>query len=109
MALGRYSLVSPVLIGNETTLATNNLSVSIYRGANSGLIKTSKYVLQEGERLDTIAGKIYGDSNYWWVIAAASGIGWPLQVPPGTLLRIPEDLGLIVMTELIIAPIISGG
>ena len=52
--------------------------------------------MQEGERLDTIAGKIYGDSNYWWVIAAASGIGWPLQVPPGTLLRIPEDLGAVL-------------
>ena len=93
MALGRYSLVSSILVSGESTLATNNISISIYRASNSGLIKTSKYILQEGERLDMIAGKIYGDSNYWWVIAAASGIGWPLQVPPGTLLRIPDDLG----------------
>ena len=96
MALGRYSLVSSVLIGNETTLATNNISISIYRAADSGLIKTSKYILQEGERLDMLAGKIYGDSNYWWVIAAASGIGWALQVPPGTLLRIPDNLGTVL-------------
>lgn len=93
MALGRYSFVGKVRIGNNTTIATNNISVNIFRGANSGLIKTSKYVLQEGERLDSLAGKIYGDSNYWWVIAAASGIGWPMQIPPGTLLRIPDDLG----------------
>jgi len=30
-------------------------------------------------------------------------------IKDGRTLRIPEDLGLIVMTELIIAPIISGG
>lgn len=93
MALNRYSFVNKVSIGNNVTIATNNISLNIYRGANSGLIKTSKYVLQEGERLDMLSGKIYGDSNYWWVIAAASGIGWALQVPPGTLLRIPDNLG----------------
>jgi len=49
-------------------------------------------VLNEGERLDTIAGRVYGNARLWWIIAAASGIGWPLQVPPGTQLLIPTDL-----------------
>jgi hypothetical protein len=44
------------------------------------------------QRLDTLAGKYYGSSQYWWIIAAASGIGWGLQVPPGTLIRIPESM-----------------
>jgi len=42
--------------------------------------------------LDHIAGKELGDSQLWWVIAAASRIGWWLQVPPGTVLRIPTKM-----------------
>jgi hypothetical protein len=32
----------------------------------------------------------YGDSRYWWVLAASSDIGWGLQIPPGTVIRIPD-------------------
>lgn len=94
MAINRYSFVNSVSINNKATIATNNISVKINRAVNSGNLPASKYVLQEGERLDIIAGRVYGDSQYWWIIAAASGIGWALQVPPGTLLKIPNDLGL---------------
>ena len=43
-----------------------------------------------------MAANVYGDSSLWWIIAAASNIGWGLQVPPGTVLKIPTDLGQIV-------------
>lgn len=45
-------------------------------------------VTTEADRLDTIAGVLYGDGAYWWILAAASGIGWGIQVPPGTLINI---------------------
>ena len=32
----------------------------------------------------------YKDSRFWWVLAAASDIGWGLQVPPGTIINIPN-------------------
>ena len=51
-----------------------------------------QHILKEGERLDVIAGRTYGNARLWWVIAAASGIGWGLQVPPGTQILIPTDL-----------------
>jgi len=57
-----------------------------------GRISVREHVLKEGERLDTLAGRTYGDARLWWLIAAASGIGWGLQVPPGTQLFIPTDL-----------------
>lgn len=94
MPINRYSFVNSVTINNKATLATNHIAVKIYRAANSGDLSCSKYVLQEGERLDVIAGRYYGDSQYWWIIAAASGIGWAMQIPGGTLLRIPDSLSL---------------
>ena len=64
--------------------------VAIREAVATGAIKTTIRTIQEGERIDTIAGEVYGDSTLWWVIAAASGIGWSLQVPPGTRIVIPD-------------------
>lgn len=59
------------------------------------ILKTKDLALREGERLDHVAFEYYGDTRLWWVIAAASDIGWGLQCPPGTYIRIPLDLGMI--------------
>ena len=40
-------------------------------------------------RLDTISYNFYGNVDLWWVIALASNIKYPLEVPKGTVLRIP--------------------
>ena len=58
-------------------------------------IPCNTYETKQAERLDVIAGDYYGDGTFWWVIAAASGIGWSLQVPPGTYLAIPKSLSSI--------------
>ena len=58
-------------------------------------IALSETVLEESARLDVVAGEQYGDASLWWVIAAASGIGWGLQVPAGTRILIPTNLGQI--------------
>jgi Contractile injection system tube protein len=42
-----------------------------------------------GERLDDIAYRHYGDASYWRVLAAFNNLADPMQVPPGTLLRLP--------------------
>jgi hypothetical protein len=54
--------------------------------------------LDEAERLDVLAGEFYGDGRLWWVICAASGIGFSPQVPAGTRIIIPniEDLSKYV-------------
>jgi len=93
MALSRYAF-SPVVA--EGTIRSNaQIAARIHQAVEAGSLKTRATVLAEGQRLGHIAGSEYGDSNLWWIIAAASGIGWALQVPPGTLLRIPTDLGQI--------------
>ena len=57
-----------------------------------GEIVFTTITLKEGQRLDKIAQQFYGDGRLWWIIAAASGIGWWMQAPPGTLLKVPTDL-----------------
>tara|TARA_B100000700_G_scaffold35223_1_gene34151 strand:+ start:422 stop:673 length:252 start_codon:yes stop_codon:yes gene_type:complete len=64
----------------------------IRRAVQFGVLKTEPFVLSEGQRLDLVSANFYGDAQYWWVIAAASGIGWQCQVPAGTYLRIPSSL-----------------
>lgn len=49
-----------------------------------------KVVAGEEDRLDLIANNYYNTPMYWWVIAEASNIYNPLEVPIGTILRIPS-------------------
>ena len=94
MAISRYMLSKRG--GSGQGLSTSDNMCRIFNAVQQGSIGFSTIVLEEGQRLDTLAGQIYGDSSYWWVIAAASGIGWGLQVPPGTLLKIPTNIGDVV-------------
>ena len=72
-----------------------DISNDIFRLVQSGDISV-RYVLSEDrKRLDHYAYEEYGDGMNWWIIAAASGIGWWLQCPPGTLLAIPTSISQI--------------
>lgn len=90
MAIRRYSR-SPIL-GGGSQYGTSYAITAIKRAVDEGRLAVRVQIMQGEERLDVIAGRIYGDSSQWWIIAAASGIGWSLQVPPGTRLVIPIDL-----------------
>ena len=92
MAISRYNFVKRIIFNDNIIIGTNRVNANIYNAVENRRIDYSTYVLSEGERLDSIAGKFYNDSTYWWIIAAASGIGWSLQVPPGTFLKIPTNL-----------------
>lgn len=90
MVIKRYAR-APILGGGAqygTSLAASTIKTAV----DSGQLTVNIRILQGEERLDVIAGRVYGDSRNWWIIAAASGIGWGLQVPPGTRLVVPTDL-----------------
>lgn len=76
-------------------LATNTSIRNIRNGIRSGRIKTRFVRIKEGERLDIIAAKYLGDARLWWIVAACSGVGWAMQVPPGTVLNIPVNIAEI--------------
>ena len=94
MGFSRYTF-TPKIIG-RTTLATSKVGTRIFNGIKSGAIPYTSMTLKENQRLDHVAANAYGSSDMWWVIAAASGIGWGLQCPPGTILRIPKSVNQIL-------------
>ena len=69
-----------------------NVSISsfIRKAAINNSIDCDIIETKDNKRLDHYANEYYGDGSNWWVIAAASGIGWWLQVPNGIVLRIPK-------------------
>lgn len=93
MTISRYSYVNR--FDNGKTISNSNCVEVIQNGIKTGQIKVEIVTLSGNQRLDTLAGEYYGDSSLWWIIAAASGIGWGLQVPAGTLIRIPINLETI--------------
>lgn len=93
MALSRYR--NDLQIRGGRILQTNESVLRVRQAVQGGQLLVQQRLLQEGERLDIIAGHLYGDGRLWWIIAAASNIGWMLQVPPGTLLNIPLSLDQI--------------
>ena len=94
MAISRYRF-SPRLEGNKK-YGTSTTSAIIFNALESGAISYDVVVLSEKQRLDHIAHRVYGSSEYWWIVAAASGVGWGLQLPPGTIIRIPSDLNEVL-------------
>lgn len=89
MAFSRYTKVPRIFAGKQ--YGTGNAQSIIRDGIKNNLIGIKKQItLTTSIRLDVLAGIEYDDGRYWWVLAAASDIGWGLQVPPGTVINVPE-------------------
>lgn len=89
MAISRYKNDPILSLGKQ--FGSAKYLTKLRNNINSGNIEIiDTLILHEDQRLDILAGQIYGDSRYWWVLAIASGIGYGLQVPPGTIIYIPN-------------------
>ena len=96
MRINRYARSSRIANNGR---GSSNACAAIYYAVKNDLIAYERRTLKQGERLDIIAGQVYNNGSLWWVIAAASGIGWGLQVPGGTVITIPtnmSDINLLV-------------
>ncbi len=92
----KVTIVDDSLRGRIRVFATDpGCAKRIRDGIRNGAIDHTVYTMVDGDRLDILAGRIYGDSGQWRVIAAANGIGWPLQVSPGTVLFVPTNLAQV--------------
>ncbi len=50
----------------------------------------------DGDRLDLIANRYYGDSTLWWIIAKANGLKGQTSVTTEKPLRIPGNVSQII-------------
>lgn len=88
MAFSRYARSPRLDLGAQ--MGTSRAIETIRAAIKDGSLSYQQTTVRGAERLDTLAGSVYGDGRYWWVLAAASDIGWALQVPPGTVINIPD-------------------
>jgi hypothetical protein len=88
MATSRY--VRDPMLGLGYQYGTATATARIRSAITAGTLAYKEIVIRGLDRLDTIAGAEYGDGRYWWIIAAASNIGWACQVPAGTILKLPR-------------------
>ena len=95
MGINRYAFTRK--LGNGTYYGTWDGANKIFFAVESGQLQHTVTTLTEGVRLDHLAGSLYGDGSLWWVIASASGIGWGLQVPPGTIIKMPTNVGIALV------------
>lgn len=87
MTVGRYSNDPRINLGQQ--LGTNRAIRNLRTAIKEGRVNVVDSLVTTGnDRLDTLAGIIYRDARYWWVLAVASDIGWGLQVPPGTVVKV---------------------
>lgn len=89
MAFSRYRNDSRINLG--TQVGTNRSLYALRDAISRGTVPIVNTLIATGDdRLDALAGSIYGDAKYWWILAAASDIGWGLQIPPGTIINIVD-------------------
>lgn len=88
MAISRYRRTNVLDFGRQ--YGTGQAHEAIRAAIKAGTLAFQTITLHEAQRLDHLAGVYYGNGRYAWIIAAASDIGWMLQVPPGTYIRIPD-------------------
>jgi hypothetical protein len=87
MAFSRYT--RDYYNATSTGLANAAGILAVRKAVKYGAIPISRTIVTtQADRLDTIAGELYGDGRYWWILAAASDIGWGLQVPPNTIINV---------------------
>ena len=69
-----------------------SIAAKIYHGVENGTIRIVATEIADGRRLDHYAQKYYGNGMNYWIIAAASGIRWPLAIGSGTANQSVENI-----------------
>ena len=85
---------------NNTPQKLDKSGIRVYQTTYYPEIKISDsdvFVLpKEGERLDSLAYKYYGDVSLWWIIAKANGLKGVAVPPLDEPIRIPGNITNII-------------
>ena len=96
MSTSRYNRSSTLTKDGKLFKPCSTAVSKIRNGVQTGIIEVTTRTLRQGVRLDTVSADVYGSPKLWWIIAAASGIGWGCQVPAGVVLSVPTDIKAIL-------------
>jgi nucleoid-associated protein YgaU len=90
-------LVLPEVVGAEISASVPEVDTEVLVGLGSSsgshldIRTTTSYVVQPGDTLAKVAGKVYGDEGKWSVIFEANGMWSPDYLEAGQELVIPRD------------------
>lgn len=95
----RYRRLKRLLNEDDEEYIETYETISIPESSNDSFHTVTK---AEEDRLDLISFHYYKNPLLYWVIAEASGIIDPFNVPAGTVLRIPEKQSLFGKNSIIV-------
>ena len=84
-----YESVNENQLGSIDTAGTINV-LSTSGGFGNGSTGMQSYTVQAGDTLQSLAQEIYGDSNYYYILAQANGLSPTASLPAGMQLKIPQ-------------------
>ena len=84
-----YASVSENELGSTNTAGAINV-LSTTGGYSNSTAGTQSYTVQAGDTLQSLAQEIYGDSNYYYIIAQANGLSLTATLTAGMVLHIPQ-------------------
>ena len=87
MAIDRYNTAITLHDANTGQRYLSDVIVPTIPPTDSDIFIISR----DGDRLDAIAYRVYGDSTLWWIIAEANGLKDSFYIPAGTRIRIPAN------------------
>ncbi|QRN52051.1 LysM peptidoglycan-binding domain-containing protein [Dyella caseinilytica] len=84
-----YESVNEQQLGSTTTAGAINV-LSTTGGYSNSTTGTQSYTVQAGDTLQSLAQEIYGDSNYYYILAQANGLSPTATLTAGMVLHIPQ-------------------
>jgi YD repeat-containing protein len=84
-----YASANEAQLGSVDTVGNIDV-LSTTGGFSNGSNGTQSYAVQAGDTLQSLAQEIYGDSNYYYILAQANGLSLTATLTPGMVLHIPQ-------------------
>ncbi|MBX3625343.1 MAG: LysM peptidoglycan-binding domain-containing protein [Rhizobacter sp.] len=79
-------------VSRNEQVADFNFSFRAFNGQQGGV---SRYVVQAGDTLRSIAFKVYGDETLWYCIADSNALASDADIQPGQVLSISAQIGTV--------------
>lgn len=92
MAISQQSRYNQGTIVRNMPTSSGQYNITVLRTVPASNSAFSLYIWQAQDRPDTVANRLLGNPHLWWAIFDINpNIIYPLNIPPGTAVRIPTS------------------